>query len=213
MRLRSVVLLLLLVGGSGCGLFRHSIEATPGASEEGTASWYGPGFHGNKTASGEVYDQRDLTAAHQTLPLGTRVSVTNLANGREIEVRINDRGPFARRRIIDLSYAAAQAIGMVGPGTATVRIEVLDQGGETMPSATFTIQVGSFADERNATALRERLGTRFGDVRIVPAVTPSGSFFRVRVGTFTQRERAAKRARDLAPIGLTPIVVEDGQRL
>src|SRR3989454_9794023 len=91
----------------------------------GVASWYGPGFHGNRTANGEIYDQYELTAAHPSLPLGTRVMVTNLESGRAVQVRVNDRGPFVDGRAIDLSYAAARTIGMVGPGTVRVRIEVL----------------------------------------------------------------------------------------
>jgi rare lipoprotein A len=114
---------------TGCSLFREpSPPPIVDGVQEGIASWYGPGFHGNRTANGEIYDQYELTAAHPSLPHGTRVMVTNLTNGRAIEVRINDRGPFVGGRAIDLSYAAAQAIHMVGPGTARVRIEVLGQG-------------------------------------------------------------------------------------
>jgi rare lipoprotein A len=91
----------------------------------GTASWYGPGFHGKKTASGEIYDQRKLTAAHKTLPLGTKARVTNLDNGSTVEVEINDRGPFIPGRIIDLSRAAAGALGFVQSGTAPVQVELI----------------------------------------------------------------------------------------
>src|SRR5574337_1672731 len=114
---------------SGCGLFTRRpappAMSQPGAVQIGTASWYGPGFHGNRTSNGEIYDQYELTAAHQTLPLGSRVAVTNLQNGRQVEVRINDRGPFVKGRSIDLSYGAARNLGMIGPGTVPVRIEVL----------------------------------------------------------------------------------------
>jgi rare lipoprotein A len=114
---------------TGCALFREpSPPPVIDGVQEGVASWYGPGFHGNRTANGEVYDQYELTAAHPSLPHGTRVMVTNQTNGRAVEVRINDRGPFVGGRAIDLSYAAAQAIHMVGPGTARVRIEVLGRG-------------------------------------------------------------------------------------
>ena len=89
------------------------------------ASWYGPKFHGKLTASGEVFNQEKFTAAHQTLPWGSRVKVTNLANGKSVDVRINDRGPFGKGRIIDLSRAAARALGMVGQGITTVRVEWL----------------------------------------------------------------------------------------
>jgi rare lipoprotein A len=93
--------------------------------ETGLASWYGRGFHGKFTASGEVFNQEKFTAAHRTLPWGSRVRVTNLANGKSIEVRINDRGPFGKGRIIDVSRAAARALGMVGSGIANVRVECL----------------------------------------------------------------------------------------
>ena len=92
----------------------------------GPASWYGPGFIGKKTASGEIFDDTKYTAAHKTLPLGSRVKVTNLENGRSVRVQINDRGPYAGNRIIDLSQAAARALGMVGDGVAPVRIELHD---------------------------------------------------------------------------------------
>jgi rare lipoprotein A len=92
----------------------------------GQASWYGPGFHGKKTASGDIYDQMKLTAAHKTLPLGSRARVTNVKNGNSVEVEINDRGPFVEGRILDLSQAAAKALGFVESGTALVRVELLD---------------------------------------------------------------------------------------
>ncbi len=95
--------------------------------ETGIASWYGPNFHGKSTANGETYDQYALTAAHRTLPLPSMVRVTNLENGRAIKVRINDRGPFARGRIIDLSRRAAELLGFVNQGTARVRVEILDR--------------------------------------------------------------------------------------
>jgi rare lipoprotein A len=97
----------------------------PTIVETGLASWYGPRFHGKRTASGEIFNQHDFTAAHRTLPWGSKVKVTNTANGKSVEVRINDRGPFGRGRIIDLSRAAARALGMVGSGITTVRIESL----------------------------------------------------------------------------------------
>src|SRR5215470_1447945 len=125
---RAVVAVVLAVGLHACALFRSTPTPPPvrNGQQEGIASWYGPGFHGRRTANGEIYDQYELTAAHQSLPLGTRVMVTSLSNGRSVEVRINDRGPFVGGRIVDLSYAAASVLRMVGPGTAMVRVEVLD---------------------------------------------------------------------------------------
>src|SRR5207249_8551420 len=111
---------------AGCAPLRGGPPAPPpivDGVQVGVPSWYGPGFHGNRTANGEIYDQYELTAAHPSLPLGTRVMVTNLANGRSVDVRINDRGPFVDGRAIDLSYAAARVLRMVGPGTVRVRIE------------------------------------------------------------------------------------------
>jgi rare lipoprotein A len=125
----AAVAVALVAAGGGCGFFRKSpkpLEPVPGASQIGVASWYGPGFHGRRTANGEVYDQYALTAAHRTLPHGTWVEVTNLANQETVRVRINDRGPYVDDRIIDLSYTAAQRIDMLRSGIAPVRVEVLD---------------------------------------------------------------------------------------
>lgn len=96
----------------------------------GAASWYGPGFHGEKTASGKIFDQSRLTAAHKSLPLGSRVKVTNLNNGNSVVVEITDRGPFVRGRIIDLSESAARTLDMIDSGTAPVRIEILSESAE-----------------------------------------------------------------------------------
>ena len=100
------------------------IASTKPGQSLGQASWYGPRFHGKKTATGERFNQNRLTAAHRSLPLGTRVEVTNLKNGRKVQVRINDRGPYVNGRVIDLSRAAAQRLGMVAAGTTPVSIEV-----------------------------------------------------------------------------------------
>jgi rare lipoprotein A len=123
---RAGLAMALGVALAACSLIRPTTPPVIEGRQEGIASWYGPGFHGKRTANGEIYDQYELTAAHQTLPLGTRVMVTSLTNGRSVEVRINDRGPFIDGRIVDLSYAAASVIRMVGPGTMPVRVEVLD---------------------------------------------------------------------------------------
>jgi len=105
--------------------------AEPTMMETGLASWYGPKFHGRRTASGEVFNQEKFTAAHRTLPWGSRVRVTNLDNGKSVDVRINDRGPFGKGRIIDLSRAAARALDIVIRGITTVRIEWLSDSGQT----------------------------------------------------------------------------------
>ncbi len=113
----------------------YPLETGEGYSEEGEASWYGPGFHGKTTANGERYNQNAMTAAHKTLPLGTDVRVTHLENGKSIEVRINDRGPFAHGRIIDLSKRAAEKLDMKDAGTASVRVEAISENGEPFAGA------------------------------------------------------------------------------
>jgi len=170
-------------------------------SQRGTASWYGEDFHGKKTSSGEIYDMHAMTAAHKTLPLGTYVQVTNLLNRRTAQVRINDRGPFVRDRIIDLSYSAARKLELVGPGTAPVEIVAL--GAMTPPGApagtylpvdyfsgNFTIQVGAFADRANAERLKSRLDQKFKNAHIAMYDTGSGIFYRVRVGRCTTLQQA-----------------------
>jgi rare lipoprotein A len=206
--------ILVAVTLSGCGLIfgrsKPPVEARPGAVQTGTASWYGPGFHGKRTSNGEIYDQYELTAAHQTLPLGTRVAVTNLQNGRQVEVRINDRGPFVKGRAIDLSYAAARSMGMIGPGTVPVRIEVLGDQRLQFASAAYTIQVGSFADRENALRLKSTLAKRFDGVYLATLDGQAGKYYRVRLGRFAQRDEAVKFARSVAPLGVPAIIVEDG---
>jgi len=156
----------------------------PGWTEVGVASWYGPPFHGRATASGEIYDMDDLTAAHQTLPFGTRVEVVNLDSGQRVELRINDRGPFVDNRVLDVSRRGAQALAMVGPGTARVRIEILE-----VPEATrcWEVQVGAFRESSNAELRREAMQREGLPARIEMA--PDG-VHRVRVGPFVTRGEA-----------------------
>ncbi len=108
------------------GITYRVLESSVGYEAEGMASWYGEEFQGRRTSSGEPYDMYAMTAAHRTLPIPTYVEVTNLENGRTAVVRVNDRGPFHADRIIDLSYAAARKLGIVGPGTAHVRVRALE---------------------------------------------------------------------------------------
>lgn len=188
----------------GCALFRREPIPPPiKRVEVGWASWYGEKFHGRRTASGEVYDMYQLTAAHKTLPLGTSVMVTHVNNGKSVEVTINDRGPFVRGRIIDLSYAAAKALEMVEEGVAKVRVEVLDSGSTYSPSpeGPFTIQVGSFISRANALRLLEELQKAYKDVYITELKTPENTYYRVRLGAFKTREEAYRTARLLAQHG------------
>jgi rare lipoprotein A len=177
-----------------------------GYTEEGMASWYGRDFHGRKTSNGEIYNMHAMTAAHKTLPLGVHVRVRNLRNGREAVVRLNDRGPFVKGRIIDLSYAAADKIGIVGPGTAPVRIEVLGipDTRRTSPKAAyrtpapsanirgFAVQVGAFAAPENARYFADRLKPQFGLPSIKTVEVEGRTFYRVRVGSYPDIEAAEK---------------------
>lgn len=116
------------------GVTYYPLESAKGFTEEGTASWYGPDFHGKNTANGEEYNQEGYTAAHKTLPFNTMVRVENMANGKSVVVRVNDRGPFKSERIIDLSHRAALDLGLTGSGTAKVRLAVAGAGGSRAAS-------------------------------------------------------------------------------
>lgn len=164
------------------------LDTSAGYAERGVASWYGPDFHGGRTAMGETYDMYAMTAAHTTLPLPCHVQVTNLANGKSIVVRVNDRGPFVANRLIDLSYAAAIKLDMVRAGTALVEVRAVTAA--TPPPAATTsqldrlyVQAGAFADQANA----ERLLARMRAAGVGPAFVRSDerdgrTLYRVRVG-------------------------------
>jgi rare lipoprotein A len=156
-----------------------------------------------------------MTAAHQTLPLGSIVMVTNSQNGRSVEVTINDRGPFAKGRIIDLSYAAAQTLGMVKPGTIPVRIELIDSGSTEVrtirTNLDYTLQAGSFTEIGNARELRTRLENgyaRDSKISIVPFEGKDTIYYRVRVGTFSNRRDAELAAQELVSDGFPIIIME-----
>jgi rare lipoprotein A len=147
----------------------------------------------------------DLTAAHRTLPFGTQVRVHNLQNGESVDVRINDRGPFVEGRIIDLSYAAAEAIHLVGPGTGIVQLEILNPtlvAGPTVEPGIFAVQVGAFRQIENAARLKSRIETRFGPVIIQSFDRGDGMLHRVRVGQESTEERARMLANELQAAGI-----------
>jgi rare lipoprotein A len=183
------------------------ISSANGYVEKGIASWYGEKFHGRKTSNGETYDMYAMTAAHKTLPMNVHLKVTNLDNGRSTVVRVNDRGPFIRSRIIDLSYSAAKELAVVGPGTANVRIVALgyqDQGtAGSAPHYTqldsydvgpYMIQVGAFTVKENADRLAAKLKGQYGSSSVVAGWVNGQKFYRVRVGLF---ETMAKASREL----------------
>jgi rare lipoprotein A len=174
------------------GKWYQPLPDADGFVQRGKASWYGKKFHGRKTANGEIYDMYAMTAAHKTLPFNTPVKVKNLSNGKSVVLRVNDRGPFVRGRIIDLSYAGAKEIGLVGPGVATVDVIALEATGERrggMPpksmdydTGKFTFQVGAFRDFRNADNLKQQLAHRYKNAHIVPHEDALDTIYRVRVG-------------------------------
>ena len=197
----------------------HVMDSSRGYLQRGIASWYGKKFHGRRTSSGESYDMYAMTAAHKSLPLPTYVQVTNLENDRSVIVKVNDRGPFHDNRIIDMSYAAAHKLGMVGKGTALVEVRTI-QPGETQPAQPrfaarnstrttamnddqFFIQVGAFSSLDNA----ERLRTRLGKIEQKPAhiyqtVIDNETLYRVRIGPLNDVELADRIVADLPEHGV-----------
>jgi rare lipoprotein A len=181
--------LMLFAALAGCAK-RNVVRVPPppGSAESGLASWYGDPYHGRPTASGEVYDMEQLTAAHRTLPFETRVEVTNLKNSKQVEVRITDRGPFIDGRIIDLSRAAARELDMLRDGVVPVRLRIVEPPAS---EAAYAVQAGAFADRGRAEALRDSLP--FSDARILP---PQGDppLWRVLVGSAINMDEARRLA-------------------
>jgi rare lipoprotein A len=160
--------------------------------ETGVASWYGHPFHGRASASGEIYDMEQMTAAHRTLPFGTMVRVFDLDNEKSVDVRINDRGPFVDGRIIDLSHAAARAIEMIGPGTARVGLEILSAPAAAS-QAHFGVQVGAFRNRDNAERLRRAMEAKYGRARLVRRADTPG-WWHVVVGLESTEDGASALA-------------------
>jgi rare lipoprotein A len=226
-RRAAVVLLAGALATTGCSLLRSfSPEPPPVVDgvQVGEASWYGPGFHGRRTANGERYDQDALTAAHRTLPFGTRVRVTNLDNGRIVEVRINDRGPFIGGRIIDLSRAGAHVIGLVGPGVGPVRLEVLAPAAiaraapaepvraAPMPAESpraWVVEVALLRDAARAARLREVLAGRFPDAPVAAAPVPGDGRYRVQLGPFPGEDEARAHVDRVTRLGYPASLVEE----
>ena len=182
--------------------------AVRGQIEEGIASWYGghDGFEGKPTASGEIFDGRKMTAAHRTLPLGTWIDVRNLATDQTARVRINDRGPFAKGRILDLSRSAAEKLGVIGPGTARVRITVAEPGPsvvEISPTGRWGVQIGSFASAWRAETLAAKARTAGHRV----FTEAYDGLTRVKVGPLPGRPEAAAELARLEAEGFEGIVV------
>lgn len=185
--------------------------------EEGLASWYGRRFHGKKTASGERYDMYAMTAAHPTLPIPSYARVTSLANGRSVVVRINDRGPFHSKRVIDLSYTAAHKLGYLGQGSARVRVESIDPDAngiqdDSTGEALF-LQVGAFGQPENAHKLLERLQRELGLESARVQVVLTGTLHRVQIGPYASEDDArADRAQVRERFDLNAVLVRREKR-
>lgn len=211
------IVVVAVVGGllaQGCTTPSRPLNRFPGypvgVVERGEASWYGPGFHGNKTANGERYDMHKLTAAHRTLPLGSVAVVRSLTSGRQVTVRVNDRGPFAKGRILDLSLAGAQALDMVTNGTDRIELRVIEYVAQPEGMGPLRVQAGAFADYANARALLARIQREFPDGRIMHVDLLEGRRYRVRFGRF-QTELEAQRFADrfTRTFGLQSLVIRD----
>ncbi|MCK5379213.1 MAG: septal ring lytic transglycosylase RlpA family protein [Acidobacteria bacterium] len=216
----------MVIGTSGCASSGPKTVPTEptkprseGWTEKGDASWYGKPYHGRRTASGEIYDMHEMTAAHRSLPFGTEVRVRRRDTGAEVEVRITDRGPFIKGRIIDLSFAAAKVIGLDIDGVAPVKIKVLGKSQKPRSDATegpppssdgdhcSWVQVGAFSSSDNAKRAVERL--KDAGEKALAMEGPNG-LERVRVGPFQSGKEAAKALRSLVDEWPSARIVECG---
>ena len=204
------------------GRWYFPLNSIQGYREQGVASWYGTDFHGKKTSSGETYDMYGPTAAHRILPLNTQVRVRNPANNKKITVRINDRGPFVKERIIDLSYDSAKALGLIGPGTAMVELEAMgvlieeeENGRKTTrliqeidyQKGPFMVQIGAFKELETAQRLKDRLLPDYREVEIADALVKGERFYRVRINCREQLTEALRLQKELENKGFSQVLV------
>ncbi|MFC1602139.1 septal ring lytic transglycosylase RlpA family protein [Pseudomonadota bacterium] len=198
---------------------RYYVQPTSqGHVERGLASWYGNKFHGRRTSSGETYDMYGMTAAHKTLPLPTYARVTSLENGRNVVVKINDRGPFHGNRIIDLSYTAASKLGILAKGTGMVEVVALSSRQPVPPAPrqiradgkkpSLYIQIGAFSNRYNANQLAKRLANSLDrSIRVKQSYSNGNEVFRVQVGPLLNTEQADNLSEKLAQLGISGLHV------
>lgn len=197
--LAAVLVLTFLIQGCGKKKVRVAVPPAPapaptaGATERGLASWYGHPYHGRPAADGEIYDMETMVAAHRTLPFQTWVRVRNLSNGKTVDVRIIDRGPFVQNRIIDLSHAAAKNIDLIGPGVAQVEITVIGSPANA-GQALFAVQVGAFAVKANADRATRAMMAAYGSAKMVER-SGDQPMWRVLAGREASEEGAESLAR------------------
>ena len=213
-RLTLLIFALLLLNACGHKNVQVQAPQLPRVSSselEGLASYYAEPYHGRRTASGEIFDSyQGLTAAHRTLPFNTVVRVTNKTNGREVDVRVNDRGPFVDGRVIDLSLRAAREIDLVRTGTAPVKIKVL-KATEVLPTSAssrpvYAVQVGAFENPRAAEDLKRQLERKYPDVT-VQTLSGEKTVYRVRIGREPDIQTANRLASQLRKQDFQPFVV------
>lgn len=188
----------------------------------GVASWYGADFHGKPTSSGEIYNMHANTCAHKEYSFGTRLRVTNISNNKSVECIVNDRGPFVSGRDLDLSYACAKEIGLIGAGTGKVKIEHMGRDMRYVREVLyfsginhgpFTIQVGSFKEMPNATRLKAALDYRYENVYIAETNIKGEVFYRVRIGKFEARNDAESLAKMLADEGYSILIAHYDEKI
>lgn len=196
----------------------YTLSTSRGYKEKGIASWYGAEFDGQRTSSGEIFDMYAMTAAHRSLPLPSYVQVTNLENGRQVVVRVNDRGPFHPGRIIDLSYGAAVKLGFAREGTGRVEIRAINpRTGEPYPlpdeelmaslERAFYLQVGAFQSRQRAKRLQQRLQAWFEAAVSVSLTQQPPTFYRVRIGPLSNAEKLDNFAKRLADLGVSDSII------
>lgn len=188
--------------------YLERVDGDRGASflQKGNCSWYGPGFHGRRTSNGERFDKNALTAAHPTLPFGSLVEVTDTQSGKKVRVRINDRGPFVHSRILDLSYAAAASLDILGKGVAKVELRLLDIDEALWPGEAWALQVASFRSKADATRFLDTMDARQRSAGLYYIKGPDSEAedYRVRFGPFVCEDSAKSAAEQLKKAGLQP---------
>jgi rare lipoprotein A len=207
----AAVLCLAAIAAVSCGGRKTKIAKPPriGSTQTGKASWYGYPYHGRRAANGEIYDMERLTAAHRTLPFDTWVRVRNMSNQRTVDVRIQDRGPFVRGRIIDLSKAAAREIDMIGPGVTKVKLTIIAPPPKRdieKQKELFAVQIGAFRDRGRAEVVRSEMESRYGKARIIERPA-KGALYRVLVGEEEDEATATELADRIRTTGSSGFVV------
>jgi rare lipoprotein A len=202
---------------ASCASIRHG---TYPEADYAFASWYGHDFHGKPTSSGEIFNMHEMTCAHRKYPFGTKLKVTNLLNDKAVYCLVNDRGPFVSGRDIDLSYAAAREIGLIGQGIGKVKIEYIGRDTSYIKevkylsdTGPYTVQVGSFRESSNASRLKRSLELNYGDVYITEAKIYGKIYYRVRIGKFYMRDDVYRLAKTLAEEGYNVFVTGYEERI